>query len=57
MVIEPHPLGDQPPRREAVGDLVQIDELVFQRLPKPLDEHIVQPSATPVHTDLDPVHL
>jgi hypothetical protein len=36
---------------------VQIDVLVLDRLPKPLDEHIVTPAALAVHADADVVLL
>lgn len=36
---------------------VQVDVLVLDRLPQPLDKHVVAPAALAVHTDRDPVTL
>ena len=47
--LERHPLPDHPPRRPAVGQLVQVDRLVLQRPPQPLDEHVVHASAAAIH--------
>ena len=33
---------------------VQVDLFIFDRLPNSLDEYIVTPAATTVHTDSDP---
>ena len=40
-VVEGDPLADDAPGGEAVGDLVQVDRLVFERAPQPLDEDVV----------------
>ena len=37
-VVEADPLADHAPGGEAVGDLVQVDRLVFERAPQPLDD-------------------
>ncbi len=37
-VVEVDPLGDDPVRLVAIGQLVQIDRLVFERPPQPLDD-------------------
>ncbi len=37
-VIEVDPLVDDPFGREAVGQFVEIDRLIFQRPPQPLDD-------------------
>ena len=34
---------------------VQIDLLIFNALPQSLDEHVVPPTALPIHADLDAV--
>ena len=39
------PIADQAPGREAVGDLVQVDRLEFERAPQPFDEDIVHEPA------------
>jgi hypothetical protein len=36
---------------------MQIDLFVFDRLPQPLDEHVVAPGTAAIHADLDPVPL
>jgi hypothetical protein len=46
-------LTDHSPSGKAIGDFVQVDGLVFQGTPEPLDEHIVEPAAAPVHADPD----
>ena len=50
-VVEVDPLADDPFGREAVGQLVQVDRLVFQRPPQPLDEDVVHAAAATVHGD------
>ena len=52
-VVEADPVPDDAPGREAVGDLVQIDRLVFERAPQPLDEDVVHAPAPAVHRDAD----
>ncbi len=37
-VVEVDPLADDPFGREAVGQVVQIDRLVFERPPEALDD-------------------
>ncbi len=37
-VVEADPLADDPFRLEAIGQLVQIDRLVFERPPQALDD-------------------
>ena len=39
-VVKADPITDQAPGGEAVGDLVEIDRLVFERAPQPLDKDI-----------------
>ena len=52
-VVEVDPLPDDPFRLEAIGQLVQIDRLVFERPPQPLDEDVVHAPAPAVHGDRD----
>ena len=52
-VVEFDPLCDDPHRFEAVGQLVQVDRLVFERAPEPLDEDVVHTAAPPIHGDRD----
>ncbi len=40
-VVEVDPLRDDPVRLEAIGQLMQIDRLVFERPPQALDEDVV----------------
>ena len=51
--VEADPLADDAPGLEAVGELMQIDGLVFERTPQPLDKDVVQAPAPAVHRDLD----
>ncbi len=44
---------DQVPGREAVGALVQVDHLVFERTPQQLDKNGVHAPAPPLHRDAD----
>ena len=37
-VVEVHPVPDDPFGPEAIGQFVQVDRLVFERPPEPLDE-------------------
>ena len=48
-VVEADPLADDASGLEAVGELAQIDGLVFERTPQPLDEDVVQAPAPAVH--------
>ena len=52
-VVEVDPLTDDVPGLEAVGKVVQIDSLVFEGAPQPLDEDHVHAPAPAVHRDLD----
>ena len=52
-VVEADPLVDDTPGLEAVGKVVQIDSLVFERAPQSLDEDVVQATAPAVHRDTD----
>ena len=52
-VVEVDPLADDAPGLEAVGELAQIDGLVFERAPQPLNEDVVQAPAPAVHRDPD----
>ena len=44
-VVEVDPLADDAPGLEAVGKVVQIDSLVFEGAPEPLDEDVVDAPA------------
>ena len=46
-VVEVDPLADDAPGLEAVGKVVQIDSLVFEGAPQPLDEDVVHAPARP----------
>jgi hypothetical protein len=35
----------------AADEVAWIDELVFQAAPQPLDEHVVESAAAPIHAD------
>ena len=52
-VIEVEPVSDGPLGGEAVGQLVQIHGLVFERAPEAFDEDVVHASASAVHGDGD----
>src|SRR3712207_7234556 len=49
------PISSQPgPQLRAGLEGVQVDALVLQAAPQPLDEHVVQPAAAAVHGDAHP---
>src|SRR5712691_2254922 len=54
MIVEDHPVADSltslPPAREGV----QIDALVLQRAPQPLDEDVVEEPTASIHRDAYP---
>src|SRR5207248_6182636 len=50
-VVERDPLGDSFARLACVGIVLQIDVLVFQAAPQPLDEDVVHPAAAAIHRD------
>ena len=52
-VVEVDPLADDAPGLEAVGKVVQIDSLVFEGAPQPLDEDVIHAPAPAVHRDLE----
>src|SRR6185369_14169797 len=52
-VVKRDPLADSGPRLTAIAVAFEIDVLVLERPPQPLDEDIVHPPATPVHRDFD----
>ena len=52
-VVEADPLADDLFGLEAVGQVVQVDHLVFERAPQPLDEDVVHAAAPAVHGDRD----
>ena len=48
-MVKADPVSDDPFCLEAVGDFVQIDSLLFQRPPQPLDEDVVEITDPPIH--------
>ena len=52
-VVEADPLADDPHRREPVGQIMQVDGLVFERAPEPFDKDVVHAAASPIHGDRD----
>ena len=52
-VVEPYPVIDGPLGLETVIDFVQIDCLLLQRSPEPLNEDVVQIAAPPIHRNFD----
>ncbi len=52
-VVEVDPLADDAIGPEAVGQLVQIDRLVLERSPQPLDEDVVHAATPSVNGDGD----
>ena len=52
-VVEADPLADDATGGEAIRDVVQVDRLVFERAPQPLDEDVVHEPAPAVHRDAD----
>ena len=52
-VVEPDPVINDPLGFETVIDFVQIDCLLLQRSPEPLDEDVVQIATGPIHRDFD----
>src|SRR4051794_23803724 len=53
-VVEGDPRADAGPRLTAIRIALEIDFLVLERAPQPLNEHVVHPTPAPVHRDLDP---
>ena len=52
-VVEADPVVDDLFGLKAVGDLVQIDCLLLQGPPEPLDEGVVRIATAPIHRDFD----
>src|SRR5262249_21284318 len=50
-VVKLEPRGDADVRLAAVSIALQVDVLVFEGPPQPLDEHVVHPSAAAVNRD------
>src|SRR6478672_5373036 len=50
-VVKLEPRGDADVRLTAVSIALQVDILVFEGAPQPLDEHVVYPLAAAVHRD------
>jgi len=48
-VVKADPVGDDALGLEAVGEFVQVDRLVFERAPQPLDLDVVHAAAATVH--------
>ena len=53
VVVEVDPSADSGFEVHQVEVLLQVDVLVLQRAPEPLDHHVVDPAALAVHADLD----
>src|SRR5437763_1095206 len=53
VVVKIDPFSDAGSRLAAIAVAFEIDILVFERAPQPLDEDIVHPPAAAVHRDLD----
>ena len=52
-VVEGDPGSDSGTRFASVGIVLEVDVLVLQRAPQPLDEDVVEEATTPVHRDAD----
>src|SRR5947209_13127929 len=52
LVVESDPFADTGFGLAAVAVALEIDVFVLERPPQPLDEHVVDPAAAPVHRDL-----
>ena len=50
-IVESEPLRDAGMRFAAVGIVLQIDVLIFERAPQPLDEDVVHAAPASVHRD------
>ena len=57
MVVEIHPSAYADPSFVAVGVGFQVNLLIFDRAPQPLDEDVVHEAAASVHRDRDPRRL
>jgi hypothetical protein len=53
-VVKGDPLSESARGLAAVGVALEVDVLVLQRPPQPLDEHVVHPAAAAVHRDRTP---
>ena len=53
-VVELDPPADAGAGVGSRGVLRQVDLLIFERAPQPLDEDVIHPAALAVHRDLDP---
>jgi len=50
-VVEGHPVFDDAPGPEAVGDFLKVDGLLFQASPETFDEDVIEVSAPSIHRD------
>ena len=50
-IVEVRPLVDDALGGEAVGDVLQVNGLVFERAPQPLDKYVVHAPASAIHAD------
>ena len=57
MVVEIHPSADAVSCFVAVGVGFQVNLLIFDRAPQPLDKDVVHEAAASVHRDRDPRRL
>src|SRR6202007_317449 len=53
IIVESDPLRDAARGFAAIDVALEIDVLVLERPPEPLDEHVVHPAASAVHGDRD----
>ena len=53
VVVKVEPITDHPLGDEAIRHLVQVDRLVFEAAPEPLDEDVVHAAAPAIHGDFD----
>ena len=53
IIVEIDPLSDAARGFAAIGVALEIDVLVLERPPEPIDEHVVHPAASAVHGDRD----
>jgi hypothetical protein len=49
--VERDPFADAGPGLAAIAVALEVDVLVFERAPQPLDEHVVHPAAASIHRD------
>jgi hypothetical protein len=50
-IVEVHPLVDDALGCKAVGDILQVDSLVFERAPQAFDKDVIQVAPASIHAD------